>query len=158
MFFDSARWIEDILVSIRLIEIWDSITKILNYWKSYQKVTFSVLSMHLIVPLHNVTSLISYLTPTLKNSCKPFSSHLPWKEVMKAKVCTRKFLFYYLKSMGRWQHLFDNITPMKYGMKTKIKPPEKIFSSCLEDSKTKLLAFFISNTFIWNTRLRFYSK
>ena len=38
-------WIDDKLVFDILIEIWDSITKIPNYWKSYQKVTFSVLSM-----------------------------------------------------------------------------------------------------------------
>ena len=47
-----------------------------------------------------------------------------------------------------------NIAPMIYGVNANINPCGKVISSCLEDFKT-LHCFFISNTFICHTRLRF---
>ena len=39
------------------------------------------------------------------------------------------------------QHFFDNITPMKYEINTKINSLGKVILSCLEHYKTKLCAF-----------------
>ena len=47
-----------------------------------------------------------------------------------------------------------NIAPMIYGVNANINPCGKVISSCLEDFKT-LHCFFISNTFMCHTRLRF---
>ena len=39
LFFCATRWEEDTVVADQLIEIWDSIIKIVRYWKNYQKVS-----------------------------------------------------------------------------------------------------------------------
>ena len=48
----------------------------------------------------------------------------------------------------------DNIAPMIYGVNANINACGEVISSCLEDFKT-LHCFFISNTFMCHTRLRF---
>ena len=52
---------------------------------------------------------------------------------------------------------FGNIAPMKYRINTKINSSGKDISSSLEDYKT-LHNFFICNTFICDTSLRFDPK
>ena len=37
--FCATRWVEDTVVADQLIEIWDSIIKIVRYWENYQKVS-----------------------------------------------------------------------------------------------------------------------
>ena len=53
---------------------------------------------------------------------------------------------------------FGKIAPMKYRIYTKINSSGKVISSCLEDYKTMLHDFFICNTFIYDTTLRFDPK
>ena len=56
------------------------------------------------------------------------------------------------------KHTFLSITPINYGINTQIKSCGKVISLSLEDSKTRLHAFFISKILISNTRLRFDPK
>ena len=49
---------------------------------------------------------------------------------------------------------FDNIAPSIYGLNTKINSRRKVISSCLEDYKTIIHSFYISDTFIFHNRLR----
>ena len=51
-----------------------------------------------------------------------------------------------------------NVDLMIYGVNTKINSWGKVIRLCLEDHKTMSHAFFITNTFICNTRLWFDSK
>ena len=51
---------------------------------------------------------------------------------------------------------FGNIARMKYRINTKIN--SQVISSCSEDYKTTLHDFFICNTFIRDTSLRFDPK
>ena len=53
---------------------------------------------------------------------------------------------------------FGKIAPMKYIINTKINSSGKVISSCLEDYKTMLHDFFICNTFIYDTNMRFDPK
>ena len=57
-----------------------------------------------------------------------------------------------------WQQFFDNVTPMKYRINIKINSCGKVISSSVEDKKTALHDFFISNTVISNIRLMTWSK
>ena len=54
---------------------------------------------------------------------------------------------------------FGNIAPIVYRANTKINSWGKVVSSWLEKStEPRYILFFISNTFIWHTKLRFDSN
>ena len=56
-------------------------------------------------------------------------------------------LYLFLPTRYCW-NVLGNITPMKWQINTKIKPWEKVFSSCLEDYKTILHDFYKQHFYI----------
>ena len=115
----------------------------------YQKINSSIISKGTMNSFKQMFPLAKMFPPAVMTLVPQFSVvNLLCMVVI--HFCTSSF-----SNPHFWQHFFDNITPMKYGINTKINAWGKVVSSCLESYKKILLDFlFITNTFIWINRLK----
>ena len=56
-------------------------------------------------------------------------------------------IIYFFQTPYLWQHYFDNVVQMIYGVNTKINSWKKVISSCLENYKTMSHSFLYKQHF-----------